>query len=486
MFKWGEHREKHQSMVLGWETSQQYRDADVSSGLATLRNVIRERMGLSFLQCIVRERDGQCNEVKIPLPPNFELDDDEPDPEISTTSPSDAEPDLEVSPPSSVSSMEKHTLLQSSELEAIAPSKLDEQVDMVIPSTSDSLWGSLSSTTFCTGSDSYSRESSFCESHWDESYAWRFCRVWEDLPSPSPLTVSPCIEEEPVILCCARRDIWCPLAVDEMLVVGNRFFAQGCALSVKHDYSDVFAMSITNSVAGDSTNIFFRSTDDGQYLCCLSSRLCASSLMQGMAGNWARMELRPAAPGNHYCFHLYAPNSSLAPNASPVVPICYDEESRCLVQAEPEPGCDLAVFSLQTASSALLLKEIITLTQQCSEQRSLYNRYENLYRLQRLAAIAKGPSAEFSEELMQLAGKRCTAEENLVFLEDTLDFCREQLQFNLQYAGPGAAHGLPEACRPISLSSISIESESIKSAQTCDSDTEVSPLNSVKKALRLL
>ena len=260
------------------------------------------------------------------------------------------------------------------------------------------------STTFCSGSDVYSRESSFCESQWDDSFAWRFCRVWEDLPSPSPLMVSPCVEKEPVILCCARKDRWCPLTVEQTSSVGTFLFAQGHALKLMYDYTDLFTIDVTNSVAGDPTQIFFRSTEEGHYLCCLSNMLCKSSLLQGMGGSWARMQLRPALPGNHYCFHLYCP-SSLAPNASPV-PICFDEESRCLILAEPEPGCEPAVFSLQTASTALLLKELVDLTQHCSEQRSLFSYLDNFLRLQKLGC--KGTSAEYSDELQKLSSKRDT------------------------------------------------------------------------------
>jgi hypothetical protein len=456
-------------MVRGKEN--QNCNANASKGSSLGRKAVEKRMDLSIMQCIIREKDDLLETVESPPAPNFECED---------------EPEPEVSPPSSTSSMSKYLSSQEPKIDIAALSTAyaciaNKIFDQYQPASDVELLDvsttcSLRSTTVCSGSDVYSRESSFCEERWDDSHSWRFCRVWEDLPSPSPLTLSPRLEEEPVILCCARKDQWCPLAVDQSSVVGNLFFAQGVALHVRQDYTDLFTVNITNAVAGDPTDVVFRSADDGQYVCLLSSRLCTSSLLQGMAGHWAKMELRPAVPGNHYCFHLYSPDS-MAPHAAPV-PICYDEGSNCLVQADPAPGCEAAVFSLQTASSALMLKEIVDLTQQCAEQRRLSNHLNNLYRLQKLAAIPRGTSAQYSEEFQRLAYRRDMAEQQHVFLEDELCFMKEQLKFNLQYAGVGAAHGLPEACIPLPECSVSGKPEICKSS--------VSPLYSVKKALRLL
>ena len=43
--------------------------------------------------------------------------------------------------------------------------------------------------------------------------------------------------------------------------------------------------------------------------------------------------------------------------------------------------------------------------------------------------------------------KRLAEEEQLVFLESSLEFQKEQLRAALERAGEGAEHGLPEACK---------------------------------------
>lgn len=231
-------------------------------------------------------------------------------------------------------------------------------------------------------------------------------------------------------------------------MVGSYFFAQGHALKLMSDYTDLFATTVTNTVAGDPSHVCFQSADQGCSLLCIGNQFCELTGFQGLTGAWGRLELRPALPGNYYCFHLYAPASfadAMTGTHPDVLPICLDQKSGCLVQCLPGPGCEPAVLALQTASSAHLLQEIIELTQQTFQQRGVFSGLNTLVKMQMLAFGA----SHISESQMQ---KRDAEEEKLVFLEDSLDFARHQLQSSLAAAGADAAHGLPEACMPASSS----------------------------------
>jgi len=238
-------------------------------------------------------------------------------------------------------------------------------------------------------------------------------------------------------------------------------------------YKDLFTINVTNSVAGDPTQIFFNSTEEGHYLLCMMNCLCeavqTSDVLKVALASLSKMQLRPAVQGNHYCFHIYSQ-----------LPVCLDEETGCLVHAQPKPGCEPAVFALQTASSALLLQEIIELTRQCAEKRSGFTALNKLLHLRQ--AQCKGTPQEFSAELQEQVNRRDKEEEKLVFLEDNLSFVREQLNDLLLDAGPDAAHGLPEACMPDFEDALSCKPESRKATFKHDSGADISP---VAKVLRL-
>jgi len=251
---------------------------------------------------------------------------------------------------------------------------------------------------------------------------------------------------------------------------GVVFFGQGHPLKLMHDYTDLFTINVTNLVAGDPTQIFFRSTHQDRYLLCINKMLCERALLKDLSP-WEKLELRPALPGNHYCFYIYGPSSdamSLGPSSSPL-PICFDEAGGCLVQALPVPGCQPAVFTLQTASSALLLQEITDLIQECAKQRFQFSGLNNLLNLQRVAC--RGTAAgEHSVEFQKLTRKRDAEEEQLVFLQDHLAFLEEQLQFHTHNAG--ATDGIPESEENSSESCRSKSSIRSKRAMKPDYDHE--------------
>lgn len=215
------------------------------------------------------------------------------------------------------------------------------------------------------------------------------------------------------------------------------FFAQGHALKFMQDHTNMFTLNVTNSVAGDPTQIFIRSADQNRYLLCINNMLCERAVLQGSAGTWEKMQLRPAVAGNHYCFHIYAPGSQ------DPLPICFDEETGSLMQAQPEAGCEPAVFTMEKASSALLLQEIMDLTSEVSEQKVTFDKLVNYIAFK--TRCFSGTTLQHSAEAQKLSCRKDAEEEKLVFLEDNLSFVRDQLQSNLQDAGAGTAHGLPEA-----------------------------------------
>jgi len=306
---------------------------------------------------------------------------------------------------------------------------------------------SFGSVSFCTGGDNYSRESSYCTSYWDPAFAWRFCQVWEDKGrAPLPPLVSPCIENEPLILVCAWKDRWWPLSARRDSKVGWQFpCGQGHSLELMHDYNDLFTVNAAKAGPDDLNQISFRSTDQGRCLQCIENKFCEWARFPGLPRPWERLQLRPALPGNYYCFHIYAATSltnAVAGASSSALPICFDEVNACLVQCSPEPGCEPAVFALQTASSAHLLQEIIDLTHECYKQRNVIKGLSMLLNMQWIAC--KGSLEEASLQVQ--VSRRNVEAERLIHLEDNLDFLREQLQATLEDAGGEAAHGLPEAC----------------------------------------
>lgn len=215
-------------------------------------------------------------------------------------------------------------------------------------------------------------------------------------------------------------------------------------MKLMHDCTDPFTIHIQNSLAGDSTHMLFRSADKGRYLKCISGTFCESvgQAAEALAGSWAKLQLRPAIPGNHYCFHLYT---------SSVLPICYDDDRECLVQGPPEPGCEPAVFALQTASSVSLLQEIIDTTGLIFEQkRKLSSLESNVVAKRALCEmdnlINRLRDRNGKEQVPSVSSRRDAEEEQLVFLESNLEFQKEQLHAALERAGEGAEHGLPEAC----------------------------------------
>lgn len=255
--------------------------------------------------------------------------------------------------------------------------------------------------------------------------------------------------------------------------MGSFFIAQGHALKFMQDHTNMFTLNVTNSVAGDPTQIFIRSADQNRYLLCISNMLCERAVLQGSAGNWEKMQLRPAVAGNHYCFHIYAPS-----NQDPL-PICFDEETGSLMQAQPEAGCEPAVFAMEKASSALLLQEIMDLTAEVSEQKTTFEKLQTYVAFR--ARGWKDTPLQHCAEAQKLSSRKDAAEEKLVFLEDNLSFVREQLQSNLQDAGAGTAHGLPEAFSmptPDAQDPLLFQPELCKSSKKSGPDTHCSPFMS--------
>lgn len=297
-----------------------------------------------------------------------------------------------------------------------------------------------SSSTSFIRSDSHKHEAPRQKSYWNSAFAWRLRRVWEDPgPFPCPTAASSCLQEEPVILCCARQGRWWPLSVDTALAVGS----QGRALKLMHDYSDLFAITVDNSADGDPTHISLRSAGRGHSLSFVGNQFCEVANALGVAGAPVTLELCPSSPDDDYCFHLYASSGSTCEGMSPVY---IDQVNHCLVLAESDTGCAPAVFALQTVSSAHLLQEIIDLTYECVKQDFCVCGLNNLLKMQMFAY--SGMLNDHSPELQKQLRRRNAEEERQVFLEDNLDFAREQLLSNLAEAGAGATHGLPEECMP--------------------------------------
>jgi hypothetical protein len=212
-----------------------------------------------------------------------------------------------------------------------------------------------------------------------------------------------------------------------------------------HDYNDLFTVNAAKAGPDDLNQISFRSTDQGRCLQCIENKFCEWARFPGLPRPWERLQLRPALPGNYCCFHIYAATSltnAVAGASSSALPICFDEVNACLVQCSPEPGCEPAVFALQTASSAYLLQEIIDLTHECYKQRNVIKGLSMLLNMQWIAC--KGSLEEASLQVQ--VSRRNVEAERLIHLEDNLDFLREQLQATLEDAGGEAAHGLPEPC----------------------------------------
>jgi len=243
--------------------------------------------------------------------------------------------------------------------------------------------------------------------------------------------------------------------VERALAVGS----QGYPLKLMQDYTDLFAITVENS-DGDPTHISLRSAGQCHYLSSVDNQLCEGTKFLDFAGPLEMLQVRPSSPDNLYCFHLYA-SSGLCGDGSGKLPICFGERSHCLILAEPETGCEPVVFALQTVSSAHLLQEIIDLTYECVKQDFCLSGLNNLLRMQMCAYrdILNQHSPEISKQL----SRRNAEEERLVFLEDNLDFAREQLRSNLADAGAHAAHGLPEECMPDSVGYPSWKCESPKS-----------------------
>jgi len=265
--------------------------------------------------------------------------------------------------------------------------------------------------------------------------------------------VSPSIVNEPLVLCCAQKGRWCPLSVDRSSTVGAFFVAEGHSLKMKTDYTDLFTINVSNSVSGDPTQIFFTSADRGHYLLCVNNMLCERARVAGIGGPWEKLELRPALAGNYYCFHLYA--SSGSGLSSNLVPVCFDEAGACLVQCAPAPECERAVFALQYASAAVLLKEIQDLERKGSEQRYMFNSLDDLVK----------KTGEDSADFQNLSRSRDEEEEKLVFLQDNFAFYTQQLQYELlraDHASPPQA-GIPDSADSLSSSSGS----TVQSGSSC-------------------
>jgi len=423
----------------------------------------------SWMQCVARDRDAQCEPVDMWAPPilpaprtNEMLDDPDPEPDTSAS----CGPLTIASPMATATSTRRRRRRRAPESE---------------PDTASTC--SLSSTwrsSTAGGSDASSQASSFSENRRQSAFAWRWtlpfaCRVWEDTgPPPCPLMVSSRIVNEPLVLCCAQKGRWCPLSVDRSSTVGAFFLAEGHALKLMHDYTDLFTINVTNSVAGDPTQIFFTSADQGHYLLCVNNMLCERARLAGMGGPWERLELRPALPGNYYCFHLYA-SSGFGPNSN-LLPVCFDEVGARLVQCAPAPDCERAVFALQTASSAMLLQDIMELERKCSEQRSMFNSLDDLVRRH----PGNKTSAEHSADFLKLARSRDAEEEQLVFLQDNFAFVTEQLQYNLF----GAGHATDTQARmPDSQGSLSSRS-TLKSESSCSRSSNSESSCSVRSILK--
>jgi len=117
-----------------------------------------------------------------------------------------------------------------------------------------------------------------------------------------------------------------------------------------------------------------------------------------------------------------------------------------------------------------LLQEIIDLTHECTAQDVCVRGLSNFLKMQMFAY--SGILNEHSAELQEIASRLDAEEERLVFLEDNLDFAREQLRSNLADFGATAAHGLPEACMPDSVGYPSWKYEAPKSSFKSDSSLE--------------
>jgi len=401
----------------------------------------------SLLQCVARDREGPREPVdmlapQMPTPRTLELEESHVE---------DREPKL-----ATITSCEPHTITEPLSTVLLTRHRRRHRAPESETDTAStcSLSSNCCSASYAGGSNLSSRASSVREDRRQSAFAWRWtlpfaCRVWEDTgPPPCPLTVSSRLAEEPLVLCCAQKGRWCPLSVDRKLTVGSFFWAEGHALKLMHDYTDLFTINVTNSIPGDPTQILFTSADQGHYLHCVNNMLCERARLAGMGGAWKKLELRPALPGNYYCFHLYASQ----------LPVCFDEGSSSLVQCSPAPDCERAVFALQSASSAMLLQDIMELERRCSDQRSMFNSLDELVRQH----PGNGTSDDCSADFLDLERSRDAEEEQLVFLQDNFAFVTEQLQYSLF----GAGHATATQAR-IPDSEESLSSRSSKSESSC-------------------
>lgn len=412
----------------------------------------------TWLQCVMRDRDGQFEPgippVQMPPPLNFEMLDD---PENN-------------SPPDSAASLcaQPHTLASPVAPASSARRRRRERApESDFDTASTCSFSSARCSSIAGASDASSRASSFSETRRQQAFAWRWtlpfaCQVWKDTWER---VVSADIESEPLVLCCAQKGRWFPLSVDRNATVGAFLVAEGHALKMMQDYTDLFTINVSNSVSEDPTQIFFRSADRGHYLLCVNNTLCERARVAGMGGPWEKFELRPALPGNRYCFHLYAP-SGFGPNSS-LLPLCFDEAGLCLFQGSPTPGCERAVFALQRGSSAMLLQEMMDLERHCSEQRSTFNSLDALVKRRANKGTPEEPTPEYED----LVNRRDEEEEKLVFLQDNFAFVTEQLQQNLLGVGHASGAASPTKGK-IPDSAISLDS--VSSGSTLQSDSTCS------------
>lgn len=95
------------------------------------------------------------------------------------------------------------------------------------------------------------------------------------------------------------------------------------------------------------------------------------------------------------------------------------------MQGLPLDGCQQAVFALQVSESAELLREVSILFQQCAEQSIAVRELDEQFNARR--KLCKESSLKVTASFEHLMSGREEEEAQLVFMQDRLAFCRQQV-----------------------------------------------------------
>jgi len=263
------------------------------------------------------------------------------------------------------------------------------------------------------------------------------CRVWQEFSNNGSGCTSNATERSlldplfggrgvAVVLLCAIGGKWHPVGFEPSSRVAN-CIAQGHMLKPGRSYADARHFIIKGSRQLDPRKVYFRSAAREAYLLFVRGILCERARLRGSAGRWERFEMCPTAAQNPWCFHLQGPSSHSA--------VCFSEQDNCFVQSSCQPSCERAVFALQASGSADMLQEVSNQMQQCADQSAAVHDLGEQCRLHK--SRSNTPEAETCASFDQLTAGHDRAYEQLMFMQDHLDFLRKQLNLPRNESGGG-------------------------------------------------